>query len=690
MKAMCPHASTSSQVSAPRNSGIALLIVALLGTMPAAQADFHISPAGNDAHEGSKDRPFRTLQRAREAVRQQVARDTTRTKPLTVWLAGGTYPREKTFELGKGDSGTAASPIVYRAVAGQEVRLSGGREIPPQACQVVGDAALLGRLDAAARGKVLQADLKGLGFDNFGEVAPGGRRAEVFFNDRPMTLARWPNDGFVRIINTAGDQPMTVHGISGDRSGRFIHEGDRPQRWKDEHGIWLHGYWFWDWAEEFQQVASIDPDTRAITLAPPLHHYGYRKGQPYYATNLLAELDQPGEWYLDRPTGKLYLWPPESMDGARIVFSIMETPLVALREASHVMLRGLVIETTRGTGVEINGGSGNRVAGCSIRNTGGAGIILQGGRNNGVVSCDIYQTGAAGIRIDGGDRLTLTAAGNHAVNNHLHHFARLKRTYAAAIHLDGVGNRAAHNLIHDAPHMAVGFSGNDHIMEFNEVHNVCRETGDVGVFYTGRDWTVRGNIIRHNFIHDVSGPGMHGAQGVYLDDAASGTIVVGNIIRRTARAMLIGGGRDNLIENNIITECAKSIHFDNRGLNWMKYHVAPGGVMRERLQAMPYRQPPWSERYPDLLSLLDDTPGAPKGNIIRRNIIHASGPLQLAPEVVKAGTVADNPATGEDPGFQDAAQSDFQLRADAPILKHLPGFEKIPFERIGLYQDGYR
>jgi hypothetical protein len=270
------------------------------------------------------------------------------------------------------------------------------------------------------------------------------------------------------------------------------------------------------------------------------------------------------------------------------------------------------------------------------------------------------------------------------VNNHVHHYARLKRTYAAAIHLHGVGNRAANNLIHDAPHMAIGFGGNENVMELNEIHDVCQETGDVGVFYTGRDWTVRGNVIRHNFIHDVSGPGMYGAQGVYLDDCASGTIVVGNVIAKTARAMLLGGGRDNRIENNLVLECKESIVFDNRGLNWMKYHVEPSGVMPKRLAETPYREPPWSERYPQLLKLLDDNPGAPKGNVLRNNVVWRSKPMKLAKEVVEFGTVSDNLTTDEDLGFTDAAKMNFQLNADSPVFRKLPGFQRIPVEKIGL------
>jgi hypothetical protein len=378
------------------------------------------------------------------------------------------------------------------------------------------------------------------------------------------------------------------------------------------------------------------------------------------------------------------------MAGAKIVLSPLESPVIALQNTSHLLLRDLIVEATRGAGIVVQGGEDNLIAGCTVRNTGGGAVNVNGGRENGVVACDVYQVASSGIGISGGDRRTLTPAENYAENNHIHHFGRLQRTYAAAIHVDGVGNRAVGNLVHDAPHWAIGFGGNENLMERNEIHDVCQETGDVGVFYTGRDWTVRGNVIRYNFIHHVNGPGVYGAQGVYLDDCASGTIVFGNVIYKTARAMLIGGGRDNTIENNLMLDCHESIHFDNRGLNWMQYHVVPGGTMPERLAEMPYRQPPWSERYPQLLKLLDDEPGSPKGNTIRDNVVWRCQPMHLAVQVTRFGTVADNLSTDEDLGFQDAAKMDFRLRPDSVVFKKLPKFQPIPFEKIGLQIDQYR
>src|SRR5438445_359960 len=82
--------------------------------------------------------------------------------------------------------------------------------------------AVLSRLDPAARGKVLQADLRALGITDFGSPKGGG--LELFFQDRPMMLARWPNTGFVRIVDLVGGAPVDVRGTKGDKIGKFVYE----------------------------------------------------------------------------------------------------------------------------------------------------------------------------------------------------------------------------------------------------------------------------------------------------------------------------------------------------------------------------------------------------------------------------------------------------------------------------------
>ena len=63
-----------------------------------------------------------------------------------------------------------------------------------------------------------------------------------------------------------------------------------------------------------------------------------------------------------------------------------------------------------------------------------------------------------------------------------------------------MGNRAAHNLIHDGPRMGIMFSGNNLVLEYNHVRHMNLETEDTGAVYTGgRDWiSSRGTVIRYN------------------------------------------------------------------------------------------------------------------------------------------------------------------------------------------------
>ena len=399
--------------------------------------------------------------------------------------------------------------------------------------------------------------------------------------------------------------------------------------------------------------------------------------------NLLAELDAPGEWYLDRPTGTLYFWPPSPLEKNRAVISIRPT-LLTLKDASWVTFRGLTLEATRGTAVTVSGGTENRIVGCTIRNTGGEAVSISGGTSNSVVGCDIYQTAEGGISLDGGDRRTLTPAGHSAENNHIHNFGR---TYRPAVSINGVGNRVVHNLMHDAPHEAIQLGGNDHLIEFNEIHSVCYETGDVGAFYMGRDWTMRGTMIRHNYFHDIRGPGLHGAMAVYLDDATSGITVYGNVFYRAGRAAFIGGGRDNLVENNIFVECQPSVYVDARGLNWMRDTVEGNGIMPQRLKDVPYRDVLWRSRYPQLPKILNDEPGAPKGNTVARNVSVGGKWLEIEKAAEPLVKFTNN-LVGQDPRFVDAANLNFQLRRDSLAWKL--GFKPIPIQSIGVYKSEER
>ena len=82
-------------------------------------------------------------------------------------------------------------------------------------------------------------DLKTQGITNFGELTPRGfgrpthvAGLELFFEGKPMQLARWPN----------GDWAKTAGAVKGQED-RFQYEGDRPARWAALDDVWVHGYW---------------------------------------------------------------------------------------------------------------------------------------------------------------------------------------------------------------------------------------------------------------------------------------------------------------------------------------------------------------------------------------------------------------------------------------------------------------
>lgn len=690
-----------------RFAATCLVLLVMLAGGAAIGEEYWVSTTGNDVDAGTKERPFATLQRARDAMREAKEGGLPQ-GGITVWLRGGIYWIDKTLELDKRDSGTAGAPVMYRSVPGEEVRLVGGRQIPSETFEPVTDPDVLKRLDPAAHGKVVQADLKAAGISDYGKLTRRGgierntlpAALELFFNDRPMPLARWPNRGWTRIAAVA----------DGPKGERFSYQGDRPRRWREAEDIWVHGYMNRNWCDTYEQVATIDTMKHEIITRKPHDYRGYKAGQRFLFLNVLEELDEPGEWYLDRASGTLYFWPPDPIDGGRVFVSLLKTPLVVLRGCQHVTLRGLILECTRGSGVEIVGGHHNLVAGCTLRNIGTVAVAIGGvvpdlerriynntmfaanaGTDNGVVSCDIYDTGEYGIILGGGDRKTLEPGRNFALNNDIHHFGRWVRTYRPAVFLCGVGNRVAHNRTHDAPHTAVLFWGNDHVLEFNEVYRVCTETGDAGAFYIGRDWTQRGHAIRYNYFHDLGAAlhresGFNAVMAVYLDDTACGTTVFGNIMCRINHAVLIGGGRDNIVENNIFVDCPLAISVDNRGFYGSK------DTLFARLRAVSHDRPPYSTCYPALARILDGNPELPVGNVIARNISTGSDFLSLSggrmpEEIQKLVTVNDNFTEG-DQGLVAPEKGDFRLKEDSPVLKL--GFKPIPFDKIGLYRDEYR
>jgi parallel beta-helix repeat protein len=703
---------------------------------------FYVAHNGDDGWSGLlpkpnqnlTDGPFATLERAREAVRQSLAEGL----HPGVRIREGLYRFERSLELDSSDSGTDADPIIWSNYKNESVRFSGGRVI--EGFGEIRDSAVLARIKPEFRGTILRADLKSQGVTDFG-VMPN--RTNLFFNGSRMSVSRFPNKGWLMIglvpqdagpVLNQGDKKVIKNGLpAGRHCGRFRCDDEAPLHWASSNDIWLHGFFVWDWRDAYQRVEHLDTATGMVFPAEPHHYYGYQQGQRYCFLNVLEELDRSGEWVLDEARGVVYFWPPSSLKSGDVTVSMLKEPMLLLRNTAHVQIRSIIFEASRACAVKILGGTHNLVAGCTVRNIDNdTSIVVDGGTSNGVRGCDIVDIGSTGIRIVGGDRRTLTPAGNFAINNHISRFGEILHTFNGGVFLNGVGDTVSHNLIHDGPSSGIQYYGNDHLIEYNEIHDLAHESGDVGGINTGADYSEMGTVIRYNYIHDTHGYGEGGFRAIYLDLPGSNTAIYGNILANVDIGVFFNSGRDNVVRNNIFFNCHPSVNI----YIWPHgSYFRPGGAWKivEKLHAINYKDPPYSLRYPMLPRYLDSSSlGMPYGHVVSNNISLGGTWLDLSEELnfthvkVEKNVVADtmllvqtrkwypdfdpyhigyagtytmkDPKISRemkrrrnvlaDPLLENPAGGNFRPSAKSPAWK--AGFEPIPFESIGLVVDEFR
>jgi hypothetical protein len=694
--------------------------------------DLFVSPTGDDRWSGhlpepnadATDGPLATLARARDVLRQRKLSGNL-LGPTTVWIRGGRYPLVAPLIFTPDDS----APVTFAAYPGEQPIFSGGRRIA--------DWRVVPHPINPSLGEVWMAELP--------DVATGKWAfRQLFINGSRRHRPRLPKitpgtdgrDDFYRMesVSNVRLDHISIDDLF-DGYDRFIAAPDQFASWRnlaDVEVVVLH-YWI----EERMPVASYDPRTRQVVSTRysmfVLRDDFLPRYPRYYVDNVFEALTEPGEWYLDRPSGRLYYIP---LPGEHIETIEAYAPVTdQLLRLTGDPDRGRFVEFLRFQGLtfehadwheldvpnEVDTGmltthryaaspqAASHVPGaitligarycaiedCTVRQVGYYGIELSDGcQGIRIVGNDIGDLGAGGVKLNGADAngpLARRTGKNRITDNHIHDGGRVYHSAVGVFAKHTFGNCIAHNDIHDFYYSGVscgwvwGYRENvshDNLIEKNHIYRLGKGwLSDMGGVYTLG--VQPGTIIRGNLIHDVE-KANYGGWAIYLDEGSSHIVVENNVCYRvSSQPFNVHYGRENIVRNNIFA-------FGREGqiaLGRAESHVV---FTFERNIVVTDGQPifvgGYSNDFSNLCMLSDlnlfwDATGAE---------ITLSGPRQsgLARPVSVSNLTQWQEMTGndlhsmvDDPGFEDAANYNFTLIPDSPALRL--GFRPVDFSDVG-------
>ncbi len=282
-------------------------------------ADIYVSASGNDNGDGSRTNPYRTLAKAKEAVRSM---DKSK-GDIIVEFADGFYPVDDTVSFTSEDSGNQGCTIYYRAAEGATPVISGGDRL--YGTWEVADEVnwLTGSLKAYKIPLVRDKKLRALYVN--------GERASM--TSKVLT----PQGSIGSYSITKGEAEWAWHSRSGMSSGtRFAADSTLSADTRNPQNIELDSSSRWA-----RQVVCVDylnqasDGTIEAYLQMPYGAFAQNLGwnTAYTAstdntvTNVFEWLANPGEFYFDEEGSMLYYIPREGEDinSAEVVVPRLDT-----------------------------------------------------------------------------------------------------------------------------------------------------------------------------------------------------------------------------------------------------------------------------------------------------------------------------------------------------------------------------
>ena len=664
-----------------------------------ASADLYVALDGNDAWTGCvatpnsdrSDGPLATIAAAQQHVRQMLSREADRSRPIVVAIRGGTYRLDSPLSFSPEDSGTEQAPVVYTAFGDERPVFSGGQLI--DTWQIDEQGHWHAELDAVKEGKW-----------NF---------SQLFVNDQRRFRPRLPEQGYYRIAKQAPPSPKAA-GQGHDRFG--FNEGEIRADWANLRDVEVMAFHFW--AASRIPIAEVDAAEHTVTVQGRTTGNSwwaeFKQGHRYFLENVKEALKQPGQWYMDRPAGRLSYLPRdgESFENTQVVAPCLPHLLLLRGDGAegkwveHIHFRGLTFAhanwATPPTGqsfpqAEINLGAAVAAMAarhivlqdCAVRHVGEYAMGFGAGcQHNRVSGCELVDLGAGGVKIGSalpstwGDSLSAPANDEELVSHNTVEDCLIAHT--GRLHPAGIGvwvghsphNVVRHNDVFDLYYSAFSLGwvwgygpsrANHNEVAFNHAHHIGqRVLSDMGCIYTLG--ISPGTTIHDNHFHDVISYD-YGGWGLYTDEGSTGIEMTNNLVYRCSR----GGfhqhyGKDNRIANNILAFGGEHQVQRTRTEEHTSFFFERNIVF-------------WNNDSPLFGSNWQDNNFRVNQNLY----CHAGKPIAF-PGGLDLGKwreqrKQDLQSVIADPVFVNAANDDFRLKPDSPALE--VGFEPFDYSRAG-------
>lgn len=702
-----------------------------------------VSTVGDDSGDGSEEEPLRTLEKAID-VANEMREDSD--KLIEILLREGTYSVTNTIKIINSQKDDPLLKI--SAYQDEKVTINAGVDIPLSAMNIADSNFTNAIIDKPNAGSVLQYNLKDAQIEDLGEISLRGHlisdekeaQAELSLNGEVQKLAGWPNGEYTGLIKPTDSNEYGKRTKSGIANGcSFQVNYDRPSQWSKPEQAWLSGTIGPNYEFDYYPVSRFDSEEKRVYLSRGALEKYYT--EPYYRfENVPEELDEPGEYYIDRQSGMLYFYPPEDAPKDSVLTITMSTPtldvsgkapnsMFRIENSKNIVFENLIFKGGRGSAITGKNNSNIQFINCEINSFGENGIRFDASTDIKISDCKIHDVGQDGILfVSCGNYKTLSPSNIVVSNNDIYNFARLERSYKTGIDFGYrcVGATAANNHIHNGPHAGMIFYGVNNDIYGNEFDNLVTEFSDMDALYCNNSnypWE-RGNKIHNNYFHDIGKSSMNGrhqinVRAIRTDNRGCGLNIYENLFYNIGDGgngngnngigAITAEGTRNRIFNNLFVDCNEAYFntlqykeienaddgtlYPDTVINSSGVEVANtinGAKVADLKKQMENYLPVYGKQFPELYKYFYEHPNMSKTNEFKNNmIINIAIPLSningIQNEEGFRGSQMLTAASGNyvstsDPGFASYDNGNLELSSLATsLVEGLPNFEMSSF-----------